>query len=484
MNMRVNGTEWKSADVDWLVALVPDGEDWPLNLNALDETLEGLLTRLRERGDLTGKLGEVCKLLDVPQLAARRLLCIGLGPAGKLGPAALYKVFSTAARAISEKPKLTVGVTLPSLPGTGGGEARLLEIAAAAFTVGCVGQGIYQKEPGRHPFESVEFLCAESTDNQQAVEKGRIVGGGINLTRELVNLSPDDMYPERFAERAGELAKELGLDCEVFDEARLQSERMGALLAVAKGSARAPRVVVLKYQGGPANGPTLAFVGKGVTFDSGGLSLKPTESMLTMKCDMAGAATVLGAVVTLARLKVPVNVVGYMGLVENMLSGLSYKLGDVLTARNGVTIEVQNTDAEGRLVLADVLSYAAEQKPAKMIDLATLTGACVVALGNKSRGRLRTIKPGAMMCSLRRNRPAKISGNCQCGITTRNFYRATWPTAKTSAAAGAERSPRASSWKNSWAKCPGSIWTSPALHSPPATNPTRKAARPVAWSAP
>ena len=150
MNMRVNGSEWKSADVDWLVVAVPESENWPANLKALDDTLEGLLTRLRERGDLTGKLGDVCKVLDVPQLAARRLLCIGLGPADKLSPAALNKIFSTAARAISEKPKLTVGVTLPSVPGADGDEPRLLEIAATAFTVGCVGQGIYQKEPARH----------------------------------------------------------------------------------------------------------------------------------------------------------------------------------------------------------------------------------------------------------------------------------------------------------------------------------------------
>jgi leucyl aminopeptidase len=152
-------------------------------------------------------------------------------------------------------------------------------------------------------------------------------------------------------------------------------------------------MVMLKYQAGPANGPTLALVGKGVTFDSGGLSLKPNEGMLTMKCDMAGAATVLGTVVTLARLKSPVNVTGYMGLVENMVSGNSYKLGDVLTARNGVTIEVHNTDAEGRLVLADVLSYAAEQKPARMIDLATLTGACVVALGEQVTGAFTNDQP-------------------------------------------------------------------------------------------
>ncbi len=237
MNMRLNGSEWKSADVDWLVAAVPEAETWPENLKALDDTLEGLLTRLRERGDLSGKLGEVSKILDVPQIAARRLLCIGLGPADKLGPAALNKIFSTAARAISEKPRQTVGVAIPSLPGSDWDEPRLLEIAATAFAVGCVGQGIYQKEPGRHPLERVEFLCSESASHQTAVDRGGVVGEGINLARELVNLSPEDMYPERFALRAGELAKELGLECEVFDESRLESERMAALLAVARGSA-------------------------------------------------------------------------------------------------------------------------------------------------------------------------------------------------------------------------------------------------------
>jgi leucyl aminopeptidase len=145
-------------------------------------------------------------------------------------------------------------------------------------------------------------------------------------------------------------------------------------------------LVVLEYKGGGKDAPTLALVGKGVTFDSGGLSLKPTDSMKTMKCDMAGAATVLGAMTAIARLKVAANVTGYLGLVENMVSGASYKLGDVLKARNGVTIEVLNTDAEGRLVLADVLSYAVDQGADRLIDLATLTGACVVALGEEITG--------------------------------------------------------------------------------------------------
>jgi leucyl aminopeptidase len=194
------------------------------------------------------------------------------------------------------------------------------------------------------------------------------------------------MYPESFTERAVQVANELGLTITVLDENQIQAEKMGSLYGVAKGSDRPPRVVSIEYKGGGDDAETLAIVGKGVTFDSGGLSLKPSDGMITMKCDMAGAATVLGALSAIAQLKLPVNVTGYMGLVENMISGSSYKLGDILTARNGVTIEVQNTDAEGRLVLADVLSYAVDKGADRIIDLATLTGACVVALGEDVTG--------------------------------------------------------------------------------------------------
>jgi leucyl aminopeptidase len=194
------------------------------------------------------------------------------------------------------------------------------------------------------------------------------------------------MYPESFAAEAVRVAEACGMAIEVWDQARLEAERCGSLLAVARGSSREPRLVILKYSGGASDQAPLALVGKGVTFDSGGLSIKPTDGMKTMKCDMAGAATVLGAMQAIARLKLPVNVVGLCGLVENMLSGDSYKLGDVLRARSGKTIEVLNTDAEGRLVLADVLDVCVGLGPARIIDLATLTGACVVALGNDVAG--------------------------------------------------------------------------------------------------
>jgi leucyl aminopeptidase len=185
---------------------------------------------------------------------------------------------------------------------------------------------------------------------------------------------------------AGEVAKECGLKIEVWDQARLEAERCGSLLAVARGSSRPARLVILRYQGGKAGDPPLAIIGKGVTFDSGGLSLKPTDGMLTMKCDMAGAATMLGALRAIALLKLPVNVIGLAGLVENMTGPAAMKLGDVLTARSGTTIEVHNTDAEGRLVLADVLNVALDSKPKNIVDLATLTGACVVALGTEVAG--------------------------------------------------------------------------------------------------
>jgi leucyl aminopeptidase len=173
---------------------------------------------------------------------------------------------------------------------------------------------------------------------------------------------------------------------EVWDQARLEKERCGALLGVARGSTKEPRLVIMKYQGADPSNPPTALVGKGVTFDSGGYSIKPTDGMLSMKCDMAGAATVVGIMTAAAKLRVKKNLVGVIGLVENLISGDAMKLGDVLTARNGKTIEIHNTDAEGRLVLADCLDVALQSKPDRIVDFATLTGACVVGLGIEISG--------------------------------------------------------------------------------------------------
>ncbi len=390
MESRVTTGSLAEVAGDWLIVGVSEGGEFTPSVAALDQSLGGQLTRLREAGDLTGKRGDTLVVPDAPAIAATRLLLVGLGDPATLDLRGLRQAFSTAALQVSKQPNLSVACAIPTRLNEQLDITVAAQEIATSMSVGCVGPGVYQAEPTRHLFASVSFVVsgdAVSDEVQTAINVGCTLGETVNLVRELVNRTAADVYPETFAQRAGQLANECGLRCEIFEEARIRQECMGSLLGVSQGSARPPRVVILEYNGAGEGSPVTALVGKGVTFDSGGLSLKPTASMNTMKSDMAGAATVLGVMSAIARLKLPVNVVGAVGLVENMISGSSYKLGDVLTARNGVTIEVLNTDAEGRLVLADVLSYVVDQKRVdRMIDLATLTGSCVVALGESITG--------------------------------------------------------------------------------------------------
>ena len=386
MDVQLATGTWRAAGGDWLIVPTIEGPQLTGSFGELDQAVGGSLGRLIEAGDLTGKHAESLTIHDVPGIEAARLMVVGLGKADALTRAKFEQAISTCVRSVSSKANRSVCIAVPELLGKLS-TASAVESIAIALQVGCVGQDAYKAERGHFGFSSATIIAGESTGElQAAAERGSILGEAINLARKLVNAPPQDLYPESFAAEAVHVANELGLTCTVLDEQQLRAEKMGSLLAVAQGSDRPPRVVTVEYKGGGADGETLALVGKGVTFDSGGLSLKPTDGMLTMKCDMAGAATVLGAVAAIARLKLPVNVTGYMGLVENMVNGSSYKLGDILTARNGVTIEVQNTDAEGRLVLADVLSYAVDQGVSRIIDLATLTGACLVALGEEVTG--------------------------------------------------------------------------------------------------
>ncbi|MFV0444244.1 MAG: leucyl aminopeptidase [Planctomycetaceae bacterium] len=377
-------------EADWLICPVPEDAAGASASPLLDDALGGALTRLRERGDLTGKLGEVTRLLDPRGIAARRVLMVGVGSLELLTAARLHRALMTAVRDVCTRSGRTIAVDCRAIGKLTGDE--VVTAAALAIEVGSSSQQLYRGEPERHPLVGVKLVC-DGAVSGQSVEQGLLLGESINLTRELVNRHPGEVFPESFADRAALVAREAGLSCDILDESRLKQERMGALLGVARGSSRPPRMVVLEYRGGAAQDQPLALVGKGVTFDSGGLSLKPSDSMKSMKADMAGAATVLGAMSAIARLKLPVNVLGLMGLVENMPGGAAYKLGEVLTARNGVTIEIHNTDAEGRLVLADVLSYAVDRGVARIVDLATLTGACVVALGEEVTGAFTNNQP-------------------------------------------------------------------------------------------
>ncbi|MEX2172811.1 MAG: leucyl aminopeptidase [Pirellulaceae bacterium] len=353
-------------------------ESPPAGLAAdFDRASAGLLARLIESKEIAGKKGEVVTLLAPAGVKAGVVVVVGLGPKPSLDSGGAFKAAAAAARSLASKERGRVAFCLAD-----GWSDDLVEAAVCGSLVGCVGQDLYRAKKNRFPITDIVWAGIDAA----VASRGEILGEAVNLTRRLVNEPPSEIYPESFADEAVRVAEACGLAIEVWDQARLEAERCGSLLAVARGSSREPRMVILRHNGGAEGAAPLALVGKGVTFDSGGLSIKPTDGMKTMKCDMAGAATVLGAMQAIARLKLPVNVVGLCGLPQNILSGDTNKLGDVLRARSGKTIEVLNTDAEGRLVLADVLDVCCQLNPARIIDLATLTGACVVALGNDVAG--------------------------------------------------------------------------------------------------
>ncbi len=386
MEIRRTDKPVTQVEADWLIVPVLESAELSSSLAGLDHALGGIVTRLKSLGDLTGKLASTLPLRGVTGIGASRILFVGLGAENDLTIARLDKALMTAARAVSDKKETRVAIAVPSESTGAVSRADFVASATTCGMVGSLGQDLFRAERGRHPFVGLQVVASGTAELDGAVERGRILGQAINLTRDLVNRPPQEITPLGFAKRAQAVATDFGLRVEVLEKPRLEQERMRSMLAVAQGSTEPPCMVIVEHDGGGPNAPRLALVGKGVTFDSGGLSLKPTDGMLTMKCDMAGAATVLGAMIAIARLKLPVNVVGYMGLVENMPGGSAFKLGDILTARNGVTIEVLNTDAEGRLVLADVLSYAVDAGVDRIVDLATLTGACVVALGEDVSG--------------------------------------------------------------------------------------------------
>jgi leucyl aminopeptidase len=227
---------------------------------------------------------------------------------------------------------------------------------------------------------------ANKAEFEQATRKAQILAEATNFARDLINEPPNVLTPRELANRASSMAKAVGLECEIWEKAKITELGMGGLLGVSQGSAQPPYFVILRYRGAPDNSKGMALVGKGITFDSGGISIKPAQHMDTMKGDMGGAAAVIGAMQAIAKLKPPINVTALIPTCENMPSATAYRPGDILRLMNGKTIEIVNTDAEGRLILADALSHAAREGLSPIIDLATLTGGIVVALGSTLTG--------------------------------------------------------------------------------------------------
>ena len=350
------------------VARIEDGA------HSLDGATDGALTSYLTERDFKGKVGSIEVIPTLGRVAPKSVVVVGLGPKGKVGPSEIRKAAGGAAKRLSDRN--VIATTLSgALDGAGATPAT------EGFLLGPYRYTRFKSDPKPIKTQQLILLGGSQVD----VDRGVVLAEATTLARDLQNEPPNSLTPDALARKAKEVADVNGLECEVWDEAEIDRRRFGGLTAVARGAINPPRFIQLHYRPEGATSK-VAVVGKGVTFDSGGLSLKPANSMETMKSDMTGAAAVIAAMSTLKKLDVKTEVVAFIPTTENLPSGDSLKPGDVITQYNGTTTEVNNTDAEGRLILADAMAFACEQGPAALVDVATLTGGVMVALGLRISG--------------------------------------------------------------------------------------------------
>jgi leucyl aminopeptidase len=352
----------------------------------IDTALGGALADVLESGEINGKPNELA-VVHAKDQPYKKVALIGLGDRAKFTPSALSKLAGTAVRSLGKRATTTLAFVLPDEA------AAQLELCVSAVAEGAIAAIIdtttYRTEPDK-PVVTTEVAILAGTFDKAGLEtglkRGILIGEAVNFAR-LMALTPgNDMTPTHMAAEATRLAKDAGLEIDVLDEARMLEKKMGSLLGVSRGSDEPATLTVMMYKGDPSSKEIVALVGKGLTFDSGGISIKPAEAMHEMKYDMCGGAGVIGAMYAIGKLKPKINVMGVIPASENLPGHRAMKPGDILKAMNGKTIEVINTDAEGRLILADALCYARELGATKIVDAATLTGACVVALGHAASG--------------------------------------------------------------------------------------------------
>lgn len=385
--MQVRLAEAKVSEVECDALVVPVFEDEIPNggiLKELDGLLGGLLTELKERGEWPTAPGTLSILHRPQNLHASRLILTGCGRKAEVDGYTIRLALTKALHKIRGFQLRRVGIRNRQ-------EFDLEAVAQGAVLAAFQVDGYKTRDQSRSYIERIDLIGSHAGDRQKlegAVEKGRILGEATNLARLLTNEPGNSLNPTELARRAREVAKDCGLEVEVLDEKAAGKLQMNAFLAVARGSQEPPQFIVIRHMKDPdRKAPPAVLIGKGVTFDSGGLSLKPPQGMEEMKTDKAGACAVLAAMRAIALLEAPKNVVGLLPCVENLPGSRALKPGDIVRAMNGTTIEVLNTDAEGRLILADAIAYAREHLgPAFLIDIATLTGACVIALGHLRAG--------------------------------------------------------------------------------------------------
>jgi len=354
---------------------------------AVDKALGGVISKLIGTGEIKGKLNEVTILHSFGKLPADKVAIVGLGKPDKFSLDRIRQGSAEVARALRKSGTKRIA-TIVLGAGTSGIESRLSGQAIAEGAIlGLYTFEKYQTKPEEYkPIEEltiIEFDKTKIPALQRGIKQGEIIATAVNFARDLVNEPPSSMTPTALANRAKKIATRVGLECRVLGKSELQKLGMGALLGVAKGSQQPPQFIILRYWGAgkQSKTPPIGFIGKGLTFDSGGISLKPWEGMDKMKADMAGAAAVIATLAAIAQLKPKLNVTALVPATENLPSGSAFKPGDILKTMSGKTIEILSTDAEGRLILSDAICYAKKLGLLPLIDVATLTGACDIALG-------------------------------------------------------------------------------------------------------
>lgn len=373
--------------------VVPVGENRKLGATAkaVDDASGGAISALLKRGDLAGKPGQTLLLHSVPGLKAERVLLVGSGKDEALGDRAWRKLAASVAGVLKGLGGSDATLALDDLAVSGRdghyGKYRLL--AETLLDSNYLFDRYKSQKAEPRALKKITLLTTKAgqAEVERAVKHASAIATGMAYTRDLGNLPPNVCHPSFLAEQAKDLGKaHKGLKVEVLDEKKIKDLGMGAFYAVGQGSDQPPRLIVLSYQGAKKSEKPFVLVGKGITFDTGGISLKPGAGMDEMKYDMGGAASVFGTLRAVLELQLPINLVCLLACAENMPSGGASRPGDIVTTMSGQTVEILNTDAEGRLVLCDALTYAERFKPQAVIDIATLTGACVVALGGHTSG--------------------------------------------------------------------------------------------------
>ncbi|MBF1165178.1 MAG: leucyl aminopeptidase [Dechloromonas agitata] len=357
----------------------------------LDNISGGYISDIVRRGDMEGKAGTTLLLHNVPSTHCDRILLVGLGKEKEFREKEFASAIRTAVKVLNETGAFDASLFLTELPVRKHSitwRVRQTVIAALDATYK-FDQFKSKKEEIRRPLRKLTISVErrnELAPAEEGLQQGLAIAEGVSLTKTLGNLPPNVCHPTHLAEQARAMASEFKLDCEILEREDMEKLGMHSLLAVARGSHQPPKLIALSYKGSRASEKPIVLVGKGVTFDTGGISLKPGAEMDEMKYDMCGAASVLGTMQAVARMALPINLTVVVPATENMPGGNATRPGDIVTSMSGQTIEILNTDAEGRLILCDALTYAERFEPDTLIDVATLTGACVVALGNVATG--------------------------------------------------------------------------------------------------